>query len=256
MTADLLARIVAAWDSGGYHVPQSIDPLIDEARQALEQQPPADWARCGWRYDSGAVCGDSQRHHGPPFERTYNHPFQSQQPPATTHEGLAKLLHGRGQVRCLSTDDPYCFVCNDLAYAILSAAPDLSRDAEAARLTAALEAFMVAYHETGVHEHENDDTIDLCIPIAPLRPAFWAACTAVGHRWTVVDVEPFCDRCGFREGDDDDDAALQAPTTPAEDAGSPLVERIRQQQRDGGGEVTAVMVSRSDEAPTTPAEDA
>lgn len=78
-------------------------------------------------------------------------------------------------------------------------------DAEVARLRAALDKFMEAFEETGVHEHERDDdhSIDLCIPIAPLKPVYWAACAALGHRWTVVNVEPFCERCGFRDGDDE-----------------------------------------------------
>jgi hypothetical protein len=109
----------------------------------------------------------------------------------------------------------------DYAYAIAQRLVSASGvRAEREGLVAALEAFRVAFEETGVHEHEREDdgSIDLCIPIAPLKPVYWAACAALGHRWMVVDVEPFCERCGFREGDDDTavtaDAALATPPAP------------------------------------------
>ena len=118
-------------------------------------------------------------------------------------ERLHERMHDE-ECDCVATFIRAPLAAIEAAAAARATAPLLAeRDA----LRAVAARFMETFEETGVHEHErDDDSIDLCIPIAPLKPVYWAACAALGHRWTVVDVEPFCERCGWREGDDDDDA--------------------------------------------------
>lgn len=61
-------------------------------------------------------------------------------------------------------------------------------------LAKAMTALVDAIVTTPLVEVEDERTITLCVPIAAIKPAYWAACSAIGHQPT--DPGPYCARCG------------------------------------------------------------
>lgn len=103
------------------------------------------------------------------------------------HEALYHLVRDQRQ-RATTVD--YLMQTSDGAELIRRA------DAEP-RLRAALVSLVEAIQDTGLHEHETEDAIDLCLPIAGIKDAMHAACNAIGHTWLEPDgIAPYCTRCG------------------------------------------------------------
>lgn len=79
-------------------------------------------------------------------------------------------------------------------FARIEAAAVEARALEGSGVVEALEGLVEAIVTAPLVEVEDETTITLCVPLAAIKPAYWAACAAIGHQPT--DPGPYCARCG------------------------------------------------------------